>query len=914
MNITSEQIKQSQEKQQKQIDGLSKPQRTNFDNLINNYDGLIKAYNGNYTELSDIKLDISIPICDLYTSFIAEFTTTEPKTEVEKLASEKVPLITEDSFIKTVNNYEYHEDVFPYNNYGKDLKWLLKRLLACYYKKNTNTNIWTIDWFDFKEQIAKDVHRNEGITFDNDNMALSTWNPRVNKEPREEDLLVDDYYKYICFQIINKNIQTTQFNQLDLINICTTIVAQTFKATWFADFSKPASGFGLTDGPYRPDRPDRYNLFSLLYGLKKNSTNYNITDNTITFDMYQNVVNLLNMNNYDNSGLGFRIINIKMILDLNKNDASLNLIYYQSFNLYRNGVYIGEMDTENNTLDADGKGIFYIDDYNSDTAKYPTAKVSGSFSKGILKAGTMVDIEFYSSEDDFNTKTYKDGLDKSNGVVSCLKNIKPGYIKIPADINLNAIDTEYLTNLVNIYNTYQAKLTAVTAERQMIGDIMEKINTLNYLKFSNTKFTDSRLLKEGTIWFQPDANGRQYFYVGPIQIDNTNSNILYVSKYGTINQLSNGKSKSYIRSGELKRQNWYEFVLKPQITLSNYKTLANLPLQWTKYNIDLGFDMLDRTAVKGFFTKEMLETIGKTHNIDNAVFSDKIRLQKILEKIYIEAIIYLSAFNIVLKKYKTLETDVKMLSALENINNIISSTINNTNSDYNSFINFNDKISNIYLTQTNNNENTLTNYSQQIILPILASLRPETSNLFKSINIDINSESKENIEKLLIILTKNIILILYLFTMITANLGDDTNKVLPNYDPLVVTPIFNLFKDTYNNIVSNTDPSINPETRLAIEKNADSIISMNTNQMLSLLLMMAMLFDKQTYSGKTSTNKTGGSKIIKNKTQRKTKHYKKWKTRNKNRANKANKTNKGYSKMYTRKYKKPKSRRYSSKK
>jgi hypothetical protein len=130
---------------------------------------------------------------------------------------------------------------------------------------------------------------------------------------------------------------------------------------------------------------------------------------------------------------------------------------------------------------------------------------------------------------------------------------------------------------------------------------------------------------------------------------------------------------------------------------------------------------------------------------------------------------------------------------------------------------------------------------------------------------------------------------------------------LPNYDSLVVTPIFNLFKDTYNNIISNSDPSINPETRLAIEKNADWIISMNTNQMLSLLLMMSMLFDKQTYSGKASTNKTGGSKIQKNKTQRKTKHHKKWKTRNKHKANKTNK------KMYTRKYKNPKSRRYSRK-
>ena len=51
--------------------------------------------------------------------------------------------------------------------------------------------------------------------------------------------------------------------------------------------------------------------------------------------------------------------------------------------------------------------LFYIDKYNSDTAKYPTAKVSGTFSKGFLKGGTLVDIELYSSEDDFDKKTYK---------------------------------------------------------------------------------------------------------------------------------------------------------------------------------------------------------------------------------------------------------------------------------------------------------------------------------------------------------------------------------------------------------------------------------------------------------------------------------------------------------------------------
>jgi hypothetical protein len=863
--------------------------------------------------MENIDTNVPLPSCPMVTQFLKDFRNIPRPEEVENIAS-KIRLFDEAFYIDTINDYKYHEDVFLYSKFGKDLKFLFKRLYASYYKNIDKSGNWDIEWSDLKLQITKDVHRNETILFDNDKTAMVTANPYMNKGAREghEQEILNNYYEYICNQIVDRNIKTKtpNFTQADLINICVTTVAQTFKATFFADFSMPATGFGFADGPYSPGVKLRYKFYIFMYGPRQNTMNYDITQNTLTYNMYQIVVNFVNM---DDIGLGTRLVNIKFVADLDNNTGELKLIFYQSYCLYRHGVYIGEMfvDTDNNNiLDADGKGIFYLYDYKSEASLYPAAKISGIFSKGVLKAGTEVDIVIYSSQEEYERDTFINGVTKEEGVIGSLKNIKPGYIKIPDDINLNAVDTEYVTNLVNTYNINQAKLKAVTAERQMIGDIMEKINTLNFLKFTN-----SRPLKEGTIWFQPDANGRQYFYVGPIQIDNSNSNsnILYVSKYGTIKQLlSNGESEPYISSGELNRQNWYEFVLKPQITLSNYKTFANLPLQWTKYNIDLGFDMLDRTSVKGFFTKEMLETIGKTHNIDTAVFSDKIRLQKILEKVYIEAIIYLSAFNIVLKKYKSVETDVKMLSALQNIDNIISSTTNNTNSDYNSFINFNEKISNIYLNQTNNNENTLTNYSQQIILPILASLRPETSNLFKS--IDIKSESKENIEKLLIILTKNIILILYLFTIITANLGDDTNKVLSNYDPLVVTPIFNLFKDTYNNIISNTDPSINPETRLAIEKNADSIISMNTNQMLSLLLMMSMLFDKQTYSGKTSTNKTGGSKIRKNKTQRKTKHYKKWKTRNKNRANKANKMNKLNNKIYTRKYKKHKSRRYSSKK
>ena len=101
MEITKDQITQATVEQNKQIDSLSEPQRTNYNQLI-------ETYNGGYTQLAD-----GIPICDMYKSFINEFTTIEPKTEVEKLASEKVPVVTDDLFIKTVNNYEYHEDVFP---------------------------------------------------------------------------------------------------------------------------------------------------------------------------------------------------------------------------------------------------------------------------------------------------------------------------------------------------------------------------------------------------------------------------------------------------------------------------------------------------------------------------------------------------------------------------------------------------------------------------------------------------------------------------------------------------------------------------------------------------------------------------------------------------------------------------------
>ena len=876
--------------------------------LINDYKGCCE---------NTIDTNTPLPSCPMVEQFLTEFVSMSSPEDVVNI-SLNVPLFDEEFYLKTINNYKYHEDVFPYSKFGKDLKFMFKRLYASYYKDINKNGQWGIEWSDLKTQIAKDVHRNEVMIFDNDEKTMIQKNPGMNKEPRDEQTILNDYYKYICEEIVNRNIKTNtpDFVELDLINICVTTVAQTFKATFFADFSMPATGFGFTDGPYRPDVVLRYKFFNFMYGPRQNTINYDTTQNKIIYDMYQIVVNLFNM---DDIGLGSRLINIKMIANLDDNTAELKLIFYQSYCLYKHGVYIGEMIVDPNSdkaLEADGKGIFYLYDYKSESGIYPTAKISGTFSKGVLKTGTLVDIVLYSSQEEFENDTFKNGLEKANGVIGSLKNIGPGYIQIPSNININGLDNEYLTTLVNEYNTKQSKLATVRAEREMVEDIVNKTNTLNYLKFdSNQKQKQNG--DAGIIWFQPDENGRQYVYTGPIRIDNKLPNILYVSKYGTVKQiLNNDNTKIYIRSGELTRKNWYEFVLKPQISLSNYKTVDNLPLQWKDYNIDFGFYMLDKSAVTEFFTKELLETIGKTRNIDNAVFSDKVRLLKILEKVYIEAIIYLSAFIMILQKYKTVETDIKMLTVLENVSQNLLQTNTNTekSANYTSFVNFNDKISDQYLVQTNN----LSNYSQQIILPILASFRNETSNLFEPIDINIDSESKINLEKLLIILNKNIVLVLYLFTMITANLGDECNKLLPNYDPLVITPLFNLFKQTYDDIIANADPNINPGKQLAIDDNASSIINVNTNEILSLLLMLGMLFDKQTYSGKTSNNnKNGGStrngNNDKNKTQRKTKHNKKWKTRTNNKSNNTN-INKNKNKRITRKYKQSKSRRYSRKK
>jgi hypothetical protein len=96
---------------------------------------------------------------------------------------------------------------------------------------------------------------------------------------------------------------------------------------------------------------------------------------------------------------------------------------------------------------------------------------------------------------------------------------------------------------------------------------------------------------------------------------------------------------------------------------------------------------------------------------------------------------------------------------------------------------------------------------------------------------------------------------------------------------------------------------------MAIENNSNSIIEHNSNEVMRLLLMLAMLFDKQTYSGNPSKgNKSGGSNIImckSSKSRRKNIVKRKWKTknnRNKNTNKNRNTNTKKYARVKIRKY------------
>jgi hypothetical protein len=591
------------------------------------------------------------------------------------------------------------------------------------------------------------------------------------------------------------------------------------------------------------------------------------------------------------------------------------------------GKYNGQTQNRNFSNDTlaienfipDGKGKLYIYK-NPDSELILFTLETDDWKNGTLDKGSIVTIT------DFQNDAGQVG---GSGQVGGAKKYN---IQLMTEILFDSVVNNIQSFADQIYEEileHNNKIAEITAIRQQFEEVQNAVTTNKFLKPRANLNKDSN---KGMIVFQPDSEGRQYFYEGPIGVDKKTPNILFVSQqYGTIKQqLADNKTHVYISTGSPDRQNWYEFILKTRVT--NYKEISDLPLQWTTYSTEFGLDMLAQSSVPGFFTKELLETIGKTTNIDNALFSDKVRLLKVLEQVYIEAIIYMSAFILMLKKYK--ETNPQLSQFVDDALHNFAATesdASDTKSNYEIFIDFNSKISGKYLVTElpepasasasksatkDSSYNPAYDYSKTIIMPILSSLTPETSNLFKEINISTDTDTNTNLIELLLILNKNIILILYMFTIITANLGDACKTLLPNYDPLVVTPMFNLLKHIYEFIIKNekTKPeSISKDRKnMAIENNSNSIIEHNSNEVMRLLLMLAMLFDKQTYSGNPSKgNKSGGSNIImyksskSSKSRRKNIVKRKCKTknnRNKNKNRNRNKITKKYACVKIRKY------------
>jgi hypothetical protein len=624
----------------------------------------------------------------------------------------------------------------------------------------------------------------------------------------------------------------------------------------------------------------------------------------------------------------FRIVKIIITIDLIKDTINVNLKFLDFFKYYEllHAMYSGEFVKDTNTPNGNGSLSLYkkniLDD--GSTNDILQMKIScESWDNGIIPKDTLITIEDYrDNNESINlTQSAQVGGGKRSQKIKLSSDLNPSSF-----FNYENFEKHIDNEILEHNNKIEAKLAEITAIRKKTEDINRLVTTNKFVKPRPSLNKDSN---KGMIVFQPDSEGRQYFYEGPIGLDKKPSNILYVSQqYGTIKQqLADNKTDVYISTGSPNRQNWYEFILKTRVT--NYKEISDLPLQWTSYSTEFGFDMLTQSSVPGFFTKELLETIGKTTNIDNALFSDKVRLLKILEQVYIEAIIYMSAFILMLKKYKDEETDPKLSQFVDDALHNFAATesdASDTKRNYEVFIDFNSKISGKYLVTElpasepaskpdtkDSNYNPAYDYSKAIIMPILSSLTPETSNLFKEINISTDTASNTNLIELLLILNKNIILILYMFTIVTANLGDACKTLLPNYDPLVVTPMFNLFKHIYEFIIKNAKPkpeSISKDRKnMAIENNSNSIIEHNSNEVMRLLLMMAMLFDKQTYSGNPSKgNKSGGANIImgKSKSKRKNIVKRKWKTKNKNRNTNinrnSNKNTKKYARVKIRKY------------
>ena len=76
------------------------------------------------------------------------------------------------------------------------------------------------------------------------------------------------------------------------------------------------------------------------------------------------------------------------------------------------------------------------------------------------------------------------------------------------------------------------KIAEITAIRQQFEEVQNAVTTNKFLKPKSSLNKDSN---KGMIVFQPDSEGRQYFYEGPIGVDKKTPNILFVSQqYGTI--------------------------------------------------------------------------------------------------------------------------------------------------------------------------------------------------------------------------------------------------------------------------------------------------------------------------------------------------------------------------------------------
>ena len=888
------------------------------------------------------ELDQPFPSSPMVDKFVTEFNN-NPSEAVE-LTGKKMQFYNNQSYYDTMSNYTLHKDIFSYNSF--DL--IFKRLFAGYYKNGN------INWADIKIQIAKDVNRNNGLLFNHNDTIFKEQNNIFSSSP-DDKTLFNDYYKYISNQILN-NVNLQNNDKIDLINICNILTAQTFYADIINDFFIPSSNLLIGQDAFDADKKNNYNLYSFLYGPQQSRIfNYDTKNNTIVCGIMKTIINLNIMAIDDNRAqYGFRIVNIMMLIDLNNQTEQLTLTYYNSFRLYTNGVYIGDILMDKNNEDemsADGKGILYIYDYytdiktdtNTNTNRYPTAKISGKFNKGALKKGEKMNIVLYSSEEEFDKDAFKNG-NKNNGIMHTLDNIQPGNIAIPDDINLDKVDLNYLSKLLQDYN----KLASIVEVRFNKDEVEQFIENGKYLQDDDSIRKGS---KKGLIMFNINTKGRQYMYYGPLRSDNK-TNLIYISKkYGEIiqqiNENTHAKTKNtiFIHSNQADRKDWYKFILKDDI--SNYSNIGEMPLQWTEVIFDSVYDNLAHRVntpnlIPSFFSKEMLDPIGTINSTDNALFDDKNRLIKMEQVLYIEAIVYIKTFLLMFKKYKD-------ISSLD-----VSQLINDISSGYQSLLEFNPDVSQKYnmeakekeekeekgetkekeekeetkekeekgekeegkisvaeetakkyirvaeeaLTVTSNSvkdtvnvlddglQNVLdkTNENDSSLSYVNALLLPILASLNEQTGnllapVNIDINNK-NILDTILILVKNIIIVFQMYLIVSSKLGSD---VFPNakYDPFIISQLSNNFQHLYDKI---NQPSNN---NISIESTSKEIISKNKSAIDMLVLMLAL------HIGVEPTL-FGGSNKKKTKRNTKKKNTKKQNTKKKNtkKKNTKKKTNK----------------------